>query len=41
MLKVGEVRLLLYDEPMIVAWYSNDAGEERIDVFTRDVEYRP
>lgn len=41
MLKVGEVRLLLYDEPMIVAWYSNDAGEERIDVFTSDVEYRP
>lgn len=36
MLKIGEVRLLLYDEPLIVAWYYNDSGEERIDVYTAD-----
>mgnify|MGYP003300818790 CR=1 FL=1 len=34
MLKIGEVRLLGYDEPMMLAWYSNDAGEERLDVYT-------
>lgn len=32
MLKVGEVSLLGYDTTLLIAWYTNEAGEERIDI---------